>query len=73
MMEKRAPSPVFMEKMSIHDYQPTFDKIAEHARTLHSGDVSKKKTEKNDNMFPKMEPPKPYQMHTFGMFNKGDK
>lgn len=72
MMEKRAPSPRLMEKMSLHDHQPTFDKIANHVRELHSGDVSKKAKSPEDR-FPKMEPPKAYQPHTFGMFNKGRK
>lgn len=71
-MEKRAPSPVFMEKMSLHKYQPTFDKIANHVKELHSGDVSKK-SNKDEGMFPKMEQPKPYEPHSFGIFNKGGK
>jgi hypothetical protein len=61
MMEKRAPSPVFMEKMSLRDHVPTFDKIANHVKELHGGDVSKKK-DTNINQNP-VEPPKPYKMH----------
>jgi len=65
MMEKRAPSPIFMEKMALQDHMSTFDKMANHVKDLHSGDVSKNKKEENE-MFPKMEMPKPYKMHTFG-------
>jgi hypothetical protein len=63
MMEKRAPSPIFMEKMSLHDHMPTFDKMANHVREMHSGDVSKKKNA--DPVLKPMEAPKPYTMHKF--------
>jgi hypothetical protein len=54
-----------MEKMALQDHMSTFDKMANHVKDLHSGDVSKNKKEENE-MFPKMEMPKPYKMHTFG-------
>lgn len=63
MMEKRAPSPIFMEKMSLQDHVPTFDKMAKHVKELHSGDVSKNK--KQEDPLPKMEMPQSYKMHTF--------
>jgi hypothetical protein len=70
MMEKRAPSSLLIEKMALRDHTSTFDKMANHVREMHSGDVSKNK---KDNVLelPKVEAPKPYQMHTFGTNEKG--
>ena len=70
MMEKRAPSPLFIEKMALKDHVSTFDKMANHVKDLHSGDVSKNKKEAGSEL-PQMEPPKPYKMHTFGTNEKG--
>jgi len=63
MMEKRAPSPIFMETTSLHKHSSSFDKMANHIKELHSGDVSKNK--KQENPLPKMEMPQSYKMHTF--------
>ena len=70
MMEKRAPSSLLIEKMALRDHTSTFDKMANHVKEMHSGDVSKNKKEAGSE-FPKMESPKPYQMHTFGTNEKG--
>lgn len=65
MMEKRAPA--MMDTVSLFDHQSTFDKMAEHVKEAHNGDVSITKKET-----PIKEPTtSSYRPHDFSFMNKG--
>ena len=65
MMEKRAPA--MMDTVSLFNHQSTFDKMAEHVKEAHNGNVStvKKETPIKDLVS------SPYKPHDFGFMNKG--